>query len=174
MRLALWMCWSVVVMAALACHRNPSIYEARTVVYEPTPTAAKPAPTPRQDPLYEGTPPGLTTAWRNFTKSGRYRMAQSPLATGNVFHYGWSKELLVIVEDQQDKAGSPLKLVYFHPKKDSATEFTTHWVKHNHNLSSASLSNASSKLVVYEGVNHNSSLEYDARRNLYTCLASKQ
>jgi hypothetical protein len=154
-------------IAVVGCKQRQQTPQAAT---EPKPSPSL-SETRLQEPLYDGSPQSFREIWKDFTREGRYRMAQSSEVSDRPFHYSWSKDALVIVVDTTQNNDDRLKLAYFKAPKDEKGKYKLYWVMHNHNLSRSQVSNASSDLVIYEG-SRGSFLKWDSRRQSYTCLAN--
>src|SRR5688572_17994864 len=125
-------------------------------------------------------PSGLRKAWEALLAEGRYRLPQSSEFMLPIdqrpwpCHFGWKGELFAIVVDTTRSDNSRFKLVLLVPPKTESGSYKLHWVLHNHDLSHAILSNASSNLVVYEyldgGGQRNSTLKWDKKKNAYVAI----
>ncbi len=127
-----------------------------------------------EEPVHETTPQKLREAWRDFTKDGKYRMAQRREVAGMPYHYGWKKDVLVIVVDQSHADESIFRLAYFEPPDVDGGNYRLRWVEHNFELSKCRVSNASSDLVLYEGgdpARRAAFLRWDKKRQEYICWA---
>ena len=145
-----------------------------------------PAPTPPSigvcRELLRDAPDGLRQRTEAVLADGKFRLAQAsdfqlPSAEQPwPCHFGWSRELFAILIDTTATDNSRFKLALFVPAEDGKGAYKLYWVLHNHDLSHVILSNASSKLVVYEyldgGGRRNSTLEWDKRKNSYVAMAS--
>lgn len=160
----------ILVLAVSSCQsqKPPEVRAENT-----TATPSKSSIT-REEPLWERSPEKFREAWMNFTKDGRYRMAQTKEVGGMPYHYGFFQEVLVIVVDETLTGNSRLKLAYFKaPDRDRGT-YKLYWVDHNFNLANSYLGNASSVLYIYEGgesATRSAPLKWDATRRAYTARA---
>ena len=153
-----------------------------------TPSAQRittPAPSPQQAGcglVSNESPAGLRKTWDALLADGGYRFPQPseftlpPDEQPWPCHFGWSGELFAMVVDTTRSDNSRFKLVLLVPPENKNAPYKLYWVIHNHDLSHAILSNASSKLVVYEyldnGGRRNSTLEWNKTKNAYVAMAS--
>jgi hypothetical protein len=132
--------------------------------------------------LLRDAPDALRKRWDAVSGDGRYRLAQaSDFKLPNAeqpwpCHFGWSGELLAILIDTTETDNSRFKLALFVPSKNGQESYKLYWVLHNHDLSRAKLSNASSNLVVYEyldgGGRRNSTLKWDKTKKAYVSMVA--
>lgn len=151
-------------------------------------TSRESSPAPPSPPigvcreLLRDAPDGLRKSSEAVLADGKFRLAQAsdfqlPSAEKPwPCHFGWSRELFAILIDTTETDNSRFKLALFVPTEDGKGAYKLYWVLHNHDLSHAILSNASSKLVVYEyldgGARRNSTLQWDKRKNAYVAMVT--
>lgn len=161
-------------VATVACKQaTPTMAIAERSLRQPSPVKAA----PMLEPLFEGSPTNFRQTWKDFSKDGNYRMAQVTEVFSKPFqpfHYDWSNNVLVIVAAVSQTNATQFRLAYFKSPKTEQEKYKLFWVSHNHDLTKARISNASSDLVVYEdgGLTAKSStLRWNSRTKQYTCLA---